>query len=194
MGQDELDTTNADNEEEWQKEMNADYFKGLMRKKMPRFLEQYSKKKGEDSESDDQEQDEEEQTVEIDEDFEEEEIELGDQFMACKPWLGSIKKPTVGPLIEDASPPSDSYEIDFVYGYKSNLARQNLFYNQDMHLVYMTAALGIILDPVERRQKVFGGGEEKVQQRKQQSKGEYGHSDDIVALAWNTDRSIVATG
>lgn len=89
--------------------------------------------------------------MEVDEDFEEEDIEMGDQFMACKPWLGAIKKPTTGPLIEDASPPTDSYEIDFVHGFKSNLARQNLFYNQDMHLVYMTAALGIIFDPIERR-------------------------------------------
>ena len=31
----------------------------------------------------------------------------------------------------------------------------------------MTAALGIILDTEMRTQKIFGGGEEKIQQRKQ---------------------------
>jgi hypothetical protein len=30
-------------------------------------------------------------------------------------------------------------------------------------MVYMTAALGVVLDPVNRTQKFFGGGEEKVQ-------------------------------
>jgi hypothetical protein len=30
----------------------------------------------------------------------------------------------------------------------------------------MTAALGIVFDPVSRTQKIFGGGEEKVMQRK----------------------------
>lgn len=65
--------------------------------------------------------------------------------MACKPWLGAIKKPDEMPVV-NAKPPQESYEIDFVHGYKSDLTRQNLFYNNNHECVYMTAALGVILD------------------------------------------------
>ena len=98
-----------------------------------------------------------------DDSFAESEPEEGDQFMSCKPWLGAIKKPTTGPLEENAEPPECSYEIEFVHGYKSDQARQNLFYTPSCQMVYMTAALGVVLDPVNRTQKFFGGGEEKVQ-------------------------------
>ena len=63
-----------------------------------------------------------------DDSFAESEPEEGDQFMSCKPWLGAIKKPTTGPLEENPEPPECSYEIEFVHGYKSDQARQNLFY------------------------------------------------------------------
>ena len=114
--------------------------------------------------------------------------------MSCKPWLGAIKKPTTGPLEENAETPECSYEIEFVHGYKSDQARQNLFYTPSCQMVYMTAALGVILDPVNRTQKFFGGGEEKVQQRKQATKGQFGHSDDIMALSVTSDRTMVASG
>jgi WD40 repeat protein len=82
--------------------------------------------------------------------FESEEIEVGDQFMACKPWLGAIKKPEIEPLEENKERPDVTYKIEFVHGYKSDLTRQNLFYNNDLKPVYMTAALGIILDHMDR--------------------------------------------
>lgn len=93
-------------------------------------------------------------------------LEVGDQFMAVKPWLGAIKKPQIEPLDEIAACPDEQYEIDFVHGYKSDVVRQNLFYSRSGKPVYMTAALGIILDPVARTQRIFGGGEEKIMQRK----------------------------
>lgn len=80
--------------------------------------------------------------------------------MACKPWLGAIKKPTVGPLAINKEKPDESFEIDFVHGYKSNIARQNCRFNSEGKSVYMTAALGIILDHPTRTQKIMGGGEE----------------------------------
>jgi WD40 repeat protein len=49
--------------------------------------------------------------------------------MACKPWLGAIKKPTVGPLTVVKEPIDFTYAIDFVHGYKSDIMTQNLFYN-----------------------------------------------------------------
>ena len=35
--------------------------------------------------------------------------------------------------------------------------RQNLFYTEDNKVVYMAAALGIVLDPVSNTQTFFGG-------------------------------------
>ena len=69
--------------------------------------------------------------------------------MACKPWIGAVKEPEQIPPI-NKTPPDQSYEIEFVHGYKSDLTRQNLYYNSNNKCVYMTAALGIILDPEER--------------------------------------------
>lgn len=57
-----------------------------------------------------------------DDDFYVEPPTIGDQFMACKPWLGAIKEPDVLPLI-NAKAPAQSFEIDFVHGYKSDLTR-----------------------------------------------------------------------
>ena len=69
--------------------------------------------------------------------------------MACKPWLGAIKEPDEVPM-NNAEVPDERYEIDFVHGYKSDLTRQNLYYNQNHNAVYMTAALGVILDTETR--------------------------------------------
>ena len=77
-------------------------------------------------------------------------LEVGDQFMAVKPWLGAIKEPTTEPKQAIMAPPDVHYEIDFVHGYKSDGVRQNLFYSPTGKPVYMTAALGIILDPATR--------------------------------------------
>ena len=81
--------------------------------------------------------------------------------MAVKPWLGAVKKPEEMKKVKfNKTPPDEQYEVDFVHGYKSDSVRQNLFFNPQGHPVYMTAALGVILDPEERSQKIFGGGEE----------------------------------
>ena len=53
--------------------------------------------------------------------------------MACKPWTGAIKEPTEdsGPIINEASPPDESYAFDFVHGYKSDECYQNCLYNAE---------------------------------------------------------------
>jgi hypothetical protein len=50
--------------------------------------------------------------------------------MACKPWLGAIKQPDIIPTI-NSQRPEEKYGIDFVHGYKSDLTRQNLYYNNN---------------------------------------------------------------
>ena len=52
----------------------------------------------------------------------------GDEFMAVKPWLGAIKEPINHPP-PNGDPPEHTYEIDFVFGYRNEDARQNVFYN-----------------------------------------------------------------
>ena len=51
--------------------------------------------------------------------------------MAVKPWLGAIKEPIPAPKINKQSDnkPKEQYEIDWVYGYRSEEARMNLFFN-----------------------------------------------------------------
>ena len=76
----------------------------------------------------------------------------GDEFMAVKPWLGAIKEPIPAPKIgaEGKKKPKKEYEIDWVYGYRSEEARMNLFFNNAGDAVYPTAALGIIYNFKEK--------------------------------------------
>lgn len=67
----------------------------------------------------------------------------GDEFGAVKPWLGAIKEPKPKPNVNPAAP-KEELEIDWVYGYRSEEARQNLFFNTEGNAVYPTAALGVI--------------------------------------------------
>ena len=41
--------------------------------------------------------------------------------MACKPWLGAVKKPTVGLLEVNKELIDFTYEIDFAHGYNTNM-------------------------------------------------------------------------
>ena len=46
----------------------------------------------------------------------------GDEFTAVKPWLGAIKEPKNYPKINKKAP-KDNFEIDWVYGYRSEETR-----------------------------------------------------------------------
>lgn len=81
-----------------------------------------------------------------------------------------------------------------MHGYKNEEARQNLFYNAKRKPVYMTAALGVILDPKTRTQVIFGGGETQTMMRKQKDFTLTMHTDDIMCLAMDSTRTLVATG
>ena len=84
----------------------------------------------------------------------------GDEFAAVKPWLGAIKPPKPEPKIKkkDKEPPKEKFEIDWVYGYRSEEARMNCQYNSEGHAVYPTAALGVVFDYKNMKQQYFGGG------------------------------------
>jgi len=78
--------------------------------------------------------------------------------MAVKPWIGAVKEPADHPPV-DTSKPDVTYVLDHVYGYRCEDSRQNVYYNPEGKVVYMTACLGVILDQHTNTQTFFGGGE-----------------------------------
>mmetsp|Transcript_5834 Transcript_5834/g.9343 ORF Transcript_5834/g.9343 Transcript_5834/m.9343 type:complete len:222 (+) Transcript_5834:21-686(+) len=116
------------------------------------------------------------------------------QFMAVKPWIGAVKEPDSHPD-PDSNPPDETYELEYVYGYRCEDSRQNVFFNPDGNLVYMTACLGVILDKEANTQTFFGGGEVE-NKSKQVASDKHHHNNDIMCLDVNTStgRQWAATG
>ena len=129
----------------------------------------------------------------------------GEQFMAVKPWIGAIKEPQNRTLLifsltfiskdnfADSSPPDVSYTLEYVYGYRCEDSRQNVFFNQAGQAVYMTAALGVILNMDNNTQQFFGGGQVE-NKAKNVSDDTKCHTDDITSIAMSSDRTFVASG
>lgn len=109
----------------------------------------------------------------------------GDQMLAIKPWLGALKAP------QDAAPPTlaapkASLDLEYVYGYRCFDSRQNLFYSKNQEeVVYMTAAVGVVLNKRTNTQKIYGGGS---------AEKDWAHTDDITALAMHPNLDTIATG
>ena len=80
-------------------------------------------------------------------DFDEEveEAAVTKEFLAVKPWIGAVKEPDDHPPV-NKSAPDEEYELEYVYGYRCEDSRQNVYYNPDGKITYMTACLGVILD------------------------------------------------
>jgi HELP motif len=91
------------------------------------------------------------------------------------------------------SPPDVQYSLEYVYGYRSQDSRQNVFYNSSGQAVYITAALGVILDIPSNTQKFFGGGQVD-NTAKNVANDESAHTDDIMAVAISDDRTFAASG
>ncbi|KAF0698173.1 Aste57867_11158 [Aphanomyces stellatus] len=104
------------------------------------------------------------------------EPEVGDEFMAVKPWIGAIVAPS-NPPKENPREPELNMRLEWVYGYQTELSRNNLRYNVDGQLVYHAAAVGIIFDRETNTQKHH-----------------LGHTDDILCLAMSPSGRFAATG
>lgn len=126
--------------------------------------------------------------------FEEEEVKEGEQFMAVKPWIGAVVEPDSHPD-PDPSPPDVVYDLEYAYGYRCQDSRQNVFYNGNDEIVYMTACLGVVLNRDDNVQRFFGGGEVDNSSKQVSSSKEH-HNNDIMCLDVNTagGRTHAVTG
>lgn len=114
--------------------------------------------------------------------------------MAVKPWKGQIAEPDNHPEV-DPSKPDTTYALEYVYGYRCQDSRQNVYYNPDGNVCYMTACLGVILDKPSNTQTFFGGGEVE-NSSKQVASDKSHHNNDIMCMNVNTagDRQWAVTG
>ena len=55
----------------------------------------------------------------------------GDEFMACKPWLGAIKAPTKYDVVENTAPDAD-LELKWVNGFTSSVRNCVLYIDMAM--------------------------------------------------------------
>ena len=53
--------------------------------------------------------------------------------------------------------PKITLQPEYVIGYRCQDSRNNLFFTSKAEIVYMTAALGIVLDYNRNEQKILGG-------------------------------------
>ena len=66
-------------------------------------------------------------------------------------------------------------------------------YNSNGEAVYMTAALGVIMDTNTQAQKFFGGKKVRMTSKFDGDDLEY-HRDDIISIDISTDRKTAVTG
>ena len=128
-----------------------------------------------------------------------EEIELfqveeatGDAFLAVKPWIGAVFEPSVH---NEPNPdkPDETYKLEYVFGYRAEDSRNNVYYNAEGNVVYMTACLGVILNKNDNTQTFFGGNEVE-NCEKQHAKDKLNHTNDITSIGISNDRTLACSG
>jgi WD40 repeat protein len=80
-------------------------------------------------------------------------------------------------IIRSAKLPEKKLELEYVMGFKDDNANTSMYATADGEIVYYTAAVAIVLNPVTKKQKFF-----------------LGHTDDISCIALHPSGGIVATG
>jgi len=93
----------------------------------------------------------------------------------------------------DTSAPNFELEVEHVYGYRASDCSNNLHYNEKGDAVFMSAALGIVMDTNTRKQRIYGGKEVPMQPKQNGDQTQF-HRDDITALDISADRKFIVTG
>lgn len=81
------------------------------------------------------------------------------------------------PKESDLEPPSLSLELEWIHGYQSSKASDNLRFLKDGSVGYFAAGCTVVYDPVSHTQKIFNK-----------------HHDDVTAIGFSPDRAYIATG
>ena len=92
------------------------------------------------------------------------------------PWQKTIIAPSRVPP-EDNSEPSDSLELEFVYGFTSDISRQSMMYTAKGELLFFSGSVAVLMNQKLRTQKFYNQ-----------------HVSTITAMAINKSDNIVATG
>ena len=83
--------------------------------------------------------------------------------------------------------PKSRLKLSWAYGYRGFDTRQNVFYNAKGELVYHTAAVGVVYNPIYETQKHITDDPESDDIAE-------GNTDDIVSMARHPDKTTFATG
>ena len=94
---------------------------------------------------------------------------------------------------ENPEAPDVEYALHYVYGYRCADTRQNCYFNDKGQVIFMTAAVGVQLDPSSNTQKFFGGGPVGPSHKAHDGAARQ-HSDDIMCIALCPQRRLAATG
>jgi hypothetical protein len=116
----------------------------------------------------------------------------GEQFMALRPWIGQITEPDSHNEVNNEQPDS-TYSLEYVYGYRCADSKQNVYWNPRGEIVYITAALGVILNWSENTQKFFGGGEVDSTAKNVANDTDH-HTDDVMCVSVCPGRDRAVSG
>lgn len=92
------------------------------------------------------------------------------------PWQKSIVGPSRLP-IEDNSEPPDALELEFMYGFTTDISRQAVLYSPNGELIFFSAAVAVQMSPKLRTQRFYNE-----------------HTATITAMAVNKINGLIATG
>ena len=99
--------------------------------------------------------------------------------MAVKPWLGAIKEPTQPYYKGSGKAPKTGLQLEYAHGYRTKDCRNNLKYLSTDEISYHTAGLGVVMDISSSPHEQFFFDK---------------HTDDIISMAWNADKTVMFTG
>ena len=74
----------------------------------------------------------------------------------AQPWLSAVIPPT-NIEDDDQSPPAVVVEPEFIHGMRIGDCRQTLCYNEDGHVVFIAATLGVVFDRDSQKQTIYQG-------------------------------------
>ena len=62
----------------------------------------------------------------------------------------------------EGSAPNASLMLEWVFGYRGHQCRNNLVYNKSGKLVYFVAGVGVVFDPLTKKQNFFLGHKDDI--------------------------------